>query len=81
VLLFDHTVNPYSPVEIVSLARERKINWLIIKQDLQDEDEDLEKQRDALTETLEEEFEQVESLKGYDIYKRAQPDEDSPDEP
>jgi hypothetical protein len=81
VLLFDRTVNPYSPAEVVSLARDRKINWLIIKQDLQDEDEDLEKQRDALTEALEEEFEQVESLKGYDIYKRAQPDEDSPDEP
>ena len=80
VLLFDHTVNPYSPAEIVKLARDRNINWLIIKQDLQDEDENLEKQRDDLTEALEQEFEQVESLKGYDIYKRGEPDDDSPDE-
>jgi len=80
VLLFDHTVNPYSPAEIVKLARDRNINWLIIKQDLQDEDENLEKQRDDLTEALEQEFEQVESLQGYDIYKRGQPDDDSPDE-
>ena len=80
VLMFDHTVNPYSPTEIVKLARDRNINWLIIKQDLQDEDENLEKQRDDLTEALEQEFEQVESLNGYDIYKRGQPDdEDSPD--
>jgi hypothetical protein len=76
VLLFDHTVNPYSPSEIVKLARDRNINWLIIKQDLQDEDENLEKQRDELTEALEQEFQQVESLKGYDIYKRGEPDDD-----
>lgn len=79
-LLFDHTVNPYSPAEIVKLARDRNINWVIIKQDLQDEDEGIEKQRDDLTEALEEEFEQVESLNGYDIYKRGEPDDDSPDE-
>jgi hypothetical protein len=80
VLLFDHTVNPYSPAEIVKLARDRNINWLIIKQDLQDEDEGIEKQRDDLTEALEQEFEQIESLQGYDIYKRGEPDDDSPDE-
>ena len=70
VLLFDNTVNPYSRDEILKLARERNIRWLIVKQDLQDEDEQLEKQRDELTEVLEREFEQVESLKNYDIYRR-----------
>ncbi len=80
VLLFDHTVNPYSPSEIVKLARDRNINWLIVKQDLQDEDEGVEKQRDELAEALEQEFEQVESLKGYDIYKRGKSEDDSPDE-
>ena len=70
VLLFDNTVNPYSADEILKLARERNIRWLIVKQDLQDEDEQLEKQRDELTEALEQEFEQVESLKDYDIYRR-----------
>src|SRR2546426_5876265 len=70
VLLFDNTVNPYLADEILKLARERNIRWLIVKQDLQDEDEQLEKQRDELTEVLEQEFEQVESLKNYDIYRR-----------
>ena len=70
VLVFDHTVNPYRAEEIVKLARDRNIRWLIVKQDLQNEDEDLEKQRDQLTAALEEDFEQVESLKNYDVYKR-----------
>ena len=72
VLLFDHTVNPYSADEILKLARERNIRWLIVKQDLQDEDEQLEKQRDELTEAFEQEFDQVESLKNYDIYRRSE---------
>jgi hypothetical protein len=82
VLMFDHTVNPYSPEEIIKLARERDIRWLIVKQDLQDEDEGVEKQRDELTEALEQDFEQVESLSSYDIYQRRDPnkkDEDDDD--
>jgi len=82
VLLFDNTVNPYSPDEILKLARERNIRWLVVKQDLQDEDEQLEKQRDELTEALEQEFEQVESLKNYEIYRRndsGKSDEDDDD--
>ena len=82
VLLFDNTVNPYSADEILKLARERNIRWLIVKQDLQDEDEQLEKQRDELTEAFEQEFEQVESLKNYDIYRRndsGKSDEDDDD--
>ena len=83
VLLFDNTVNPYSADEILKLARERNIRWLIVKQDLQDEDEQLDKQRDELTEALEQEFEQVESLKNYDIYRRhdsGKSDEDDDDD-
>lgn len=72
VLLFDHTVNPYSPEEILKLARARDIRWLIVKQEMQDEDEGIEKQRDELTETLEQDFEQVESLSNYDIYHRTE---------
>jgi hypothetical protein len=70
VLLFDHTVNPYSPEEILNICRERNIRWVIIKQDLQDEDEQVEQERDRLTEAVEREFEQVESLNNYDIYRR-----------
>ena len=70
VLMFDHTVNPYTPEEILKLARDRNIRWLIIKQNMQDEDEQIEQERDRLTEVLEQEFEQVESLKNYEIYRR-----------
>lgn len=80
VLMFDHTVNPYTPEEILKLARDRNIRWLIVKQDLQDEDEQIEQERDRLTEVLEQEFEQVESLKNYDIYKRKNPEEDDDDD-
>ena len=74
VLLFDHTVNPYSPEELLQIARERNIRWVIIKQDLQDEDEHVEQERDRITEVLEQDFEQVESLGNYDIYQRKDPD-------
>src|ERR1043166_7870640 len=73
VLMFDHTVNPYSPLEIRDLARARDIRWLIVKQDIQDEDEEIEKLRDELTDVLYEDFEQVESLGNYEIYHRRDP--------
>ena len=73
VLLFDHTVNPFSPEEILQIARDRHVGWVIIKQDLQDEDEHVEEERDRLTEAVEKEFEQVESLGNYDIYRRKDP--------
>jgi len=79
VLLFDHTVNPYSPEELLQIARQRNIRWLIIKQDLQDEDEHVEQERDRITEVLEQDFEQVESLDNYDIYRRKDPMQE-PDE-
>jgi hypothetical protein len=80
VLLFDHTVNPYSPDEILNICRQRNIGWVIIKQDLQNEDAQVERERDSLTEAVEREFEQVESLGNYDIYRRADPDDKSDDD-
>ncbi len=79
VLLFDHTVNPYSPEEILAMCRERNIRWLIVKQDLQNEEEQVEKERDRLTEVLEQDFEQVESLNNYDIYRRKDPSQSDDD--
>jgi hypothetical protein len=70
VLMFDHTVNPYSPAEVVALARTKDIHWLVVKQDLQLEDDQVEQERDAMLELLEQDFEQVESLNNYDIYRR-----------
>src|SRR6266404_5941358 len=77
VLLFDRTVNPYSPEELLQIARERNIRWIIIKQDLQDEDEQIEQERDRISAVLEQDFEQVESLGNYDIYHRRDPNKKS----
>jgi hypothetical protein len=70
VQLFDRTTNPYSPEEIIKLCRDRDIRWVIVKQDLQLDDERVEQDKDRLTELLDEDFEQVESLNDYDIYRR-----------
>jgi hypothetical protein len=79
VVMFDHTINPYSPQEIVDIARERNINWLIVKDDLQLEEEPLEK-KDELMNLLMKEFKSVDSLDNYEIYKRKSGDEDDDDE-
>ena len=87
VLLFDHTVNPYSPEQIRVICRERNITWLIVKQDLQNEDDAVDNEKDQITAALEEDFEQVESLTNYDIYQRIDPnakkdsDDDDDDKP
>jgi hypothetical protein len=69
VLMFDHTVNPYSPEEILNLSRARQIRWLIVKRDLQLETDPVE-DKVRLLEMLQQDFEQVESLDNYDIYRR-----------
>jgi hypothetical protein len=79
VVMFDHTVNPYSPQEIVDIARERNINWLIVKNDLQLEGEPIEG-KDELMNLLMQQFESVDSLNNYEIYKRMSADEDDGDD-
>jgi hypothetical protein len=68
VLMFDHTVNPYNPDEILELARARKICWLVIKQNLQLEEEPVE-DKDRLLDTLRQDFKQAENLSNYDVYR------------
>jgi len=75
-LLFDRTTNPYGPEEILNLCRERNIRWVIVKQDLQLEDDQVDQEKDRITEVLEQDFEQVQSLRNYDIYRRGEPDND-----
>ncbi|HKC62533.1 MAG TPA: hypothetical protein VKB86_02795 [Pyrinomonadaceae bacterium] len=76
VLMFDHTVNPYSPEEILGLARNRDIRWLIVKGDLQLEDDQVDADKDQMLKILEQDFKQVESLNNYDIYQRKTGNED-----
>ena len=79
VLMFDHTINPYSPQQIVDLARERNIQWLIVKNELQLQEEPIEK-KEELMKLLMQEFESVESLDNYEIYKRKSKESDEEEE-
>jgi hypothetical protein len=69
VLMFDHTVNPYSPEEILQLSRARDIRWLIVKRNLQLQEDPVE-HKDRLLELLRQDFQQVESLGNYDVYRK-----------
>jgi len=87
VLMFDHTVNPFSPEEIVEQARLRDIRWLVIKEETQlDEDPLRDLNKDRLLKLLSQDFKQVESLNNYEIYRRKtaddkQDEEDNDDRP
>jgi hypothetical protein len=74
VLLFDHTVNPYSPEEIAQMARAHHIRWLVVKRELQLQADPMEgKQR--LLDLLRKEFAKVEELDNYDVYRRIKSNE------
>jgi hypothetical protein len=69
VLMFDHTVNPYSPEQIVELARNRNICWLVLKKNLQMNGEPVE-DKSRLLELLLHDFAPVQSLANYEIFRR-----------
>jgi len=69
VLMFDHTINPYSPEEIVEISRRRNICWLIVKKNLQLGGEPVE-DKSQLLDLLRRDFAPVQSLADYDIYRR-----------
>jgi hypothetical protein len=69
VLMFDRTVNPYSPEEIVEISRRRNICWLILKKNLQLNGEPVE-DKNRLLDLLRDDFAPVQSLANYDIYRR-----------
>jgi hypothetical protein len=69
VLMFDHTINPYSPEQIVELSRSRNICWLILKKNLQLNGEPVE-EKSRLLDLLRADFAPYRSLANYDIYRR-----------
>jgi hypothetical protein len=69
VLMFDHTINPYSPEEIVELSRRRNICWLILKNNLQLGGEPVE-DKSRLLGLLRGDFAPVQTLTNYEIYRR-----------
>jgi hypothetical protein len=70
VLMFDHTVNPYSPEEVVETARARNVRWLIVKRDLQLAADPVE-DRQRLLGLLLQDFTKTEELDNYTIYQRS----------
>jgi hypothetical protein len=69
VVMFDHTVNPYSPVQVLTLSRSTNIKWLVVKRSLQIQGSPYEDEAAAL-QLLLADFQPVERLENYDVYKR-----------
>lgn len=69
VLMFDHTVNPFSPEQILEISRARGIRWLIVKKNLQIEGEPVE-DKARLLELLRRDFKVIQSLENYDVYRK-----------
>jgi len=69
VLLFDKTTDPYSPDEIAALVRSHNIRWLILKRDLQI-NENPTPNLEATLQELMGEFTLATHLRGYDVYRR-----------
>lgn len=69
VLMFDHTINPYSPEEILEIARRRNICWLILKKTFQLNGDPVE-DKARLLDLLRGDFAPVRSLANYEIYRR-----------
>ena len=68
-LMFDHTVNPFSPGEIQRLARDRSIHWLIVKNELQVNGEPVEDKAKLLA-LPRQDFQLVQNVGIYDVYRR-----------
>ncbi|MGC2211539.1 MAG: hypothetical protein WA532_15640 [Candidatus Korobacteraceae bacterium] len=69
VLMMDNTVNPYSAAQIAQIARQRNVGWLIVKRNLQLQEEPI-SFRPQLLQLLSRDYSPVESLNNYDIYRR-----------
>ena len=69
VLMFDHTINPYSPEEIVEISRTQNVCWLILKKNLQLNGEPVE-DKSRLLGLLRGDFAQVQTLANYEVYRR-----------
>jgi hypothetical protein len=69
VLLFDPATDPYSPAELVELARARNIRWLIVKRELQIK-ADVTPQREATMKALLGDFKPYARLTAYEVFRR-----------
>jgi hypothetical protein len=72
VLMFDRTINPYSPSEIAALAEERRVGWIIMKKHLQVNGDPMPELGQTLS-LLSPRYQLVRRLANYDIYRRSAP--------
>ena len=70
VIMFDRTINPYSPSEIVALADERKVRWIIVKKHLQLKGEPMPELAQTMA-LLSPHFQLQRRLANYDVYRRS----------
>lgn len=80
VLLFDVTNNPYNTDEIHDRVIADDIGWLLVKNDLQIEADDMIDSKDKILEALNPDFRHIESLNNYEIFKRRHPGDPPDDE-
>ena len=69
VLMFDHTVNPYSPLRVQAVAKSANINWLVVKRNLQIQGTPYEDEAELL-QLLLGDFQLAQHLENYDVYRR-----------
>jgi len=80
VLLFDVTNNPYNAPEISDRVLASDVEWVIVKNDTQIEEDSMIDSKDAIFELLKPSFRNVESLNNYAIYKRRHADDPPEDD-
>jgi hypothetical protein len=69
VQIFDQTTDPYSASELIQEARNRNIQWVILKTRLQSNENPL-PDRYKMLDLITREFSLVRKLDGYDVYRR-----------
>ena len=80
VLLFDVTNNPYSVEEIHQRVVASDIEWIIVKDDLEIEADDMIDSKGKILESLKPEFRSVQTLDNYEIFKRRHPGDPADDQ-
>ena len=70
VLMFDHTVNPYSPEEILQLSQAQNIRWLIVKREFSSRRIRW-RNKDRSARIVAAGFQPAESLDNYDLPKKS----------
>ncbi|MFC5861251.1 hypothetical protein ACFPT7_03005 [Acidicapsa dinghuensis] len=69
VVLFDHTTDPYTPEELFAEVKRLGVRWVVMKTRLQSNEDPL-LERAQIMQQIEQQFQLVRKLDGYDVYYR-----------